>query len=609
MLSQLVTGQRTAAPANRVVWPMTQLERTPPAAAPRYIELLLVDVPSADHGIHPGHQVVVVDAGVGLVDGVAERGAVTGRAAGIGVEHHVSVGRPGVPHVVEPDVVHPVGTAVNLQQHRILLLGVEGRWLHDPALDPGPAGRGIPDLLEAGQSLPRHEIVVDPGELGQVDPLLGVRRQLDHVGRHREGGPGAHHHARGRDRADPEDLGLGGDRLHRPSRHRDEHQVDRALVLGVEVDAAPVTGPDQAEPGVAIVGRAQISGSGAVAIHDPQVRDLVGLLDRREAGIGDLGSIRRHRRPTPATPLGGQPLDREAGDVERKDVGVAIGEIGAGIVVAVEVDGLAVGREVPADAERSAFVGSPDAPLAGGELAGRAAVGRNQEEVEIAGLQEPAPVEPVVELVDHPGRRGPLGVGRRWRHLDRPLVRLGNQHAEADRFPVRRPFQAPRRFDHSSDLAGGPLGVHPPDEDLAPAGLLGLGEIGDPGPVGRPDRARALHQESVPGSVGVDDPDRALPAIVDPVDPPAGVDHALAVGGDLRVPDSLEVEILAHGQEGVPGRLLGRPGGAGHQGDGGEGDESSDDGQGPSRTSGASTVERLGQRRSRELRWQGGASA
>jgi hypothetical protein len=34
MLSQLVTGQRTAAPAKRVVWPMTQLESTPPPLHP-----------------------------------------------------------------------------------------------------------------------------------------------------------------------------------------------------------------------------------------------------------------------------------------------------------------------------------------------------------------------------------------------------------------------------------------------------------------------------------------------------------------------------------------------------------------------------------------------
>ena len=34
MLSQSMTGQRTAAAANRSVWPMTQLESTPPPLQP-----------------------------------------------------------------------------------------------------------------------------------------------------------------------------------------------------------------------------------------------------------------------------------------------------------------------------------------------------------------------------------------------------------------------------------------------------------------------------------------------------------------------------------------------------------------------------------------------
>src|SRR6185503_1055238 len=41
MLSQLITGQRTAAAAKRVVWPITQLDSTPPPEQPpTYIRLV-----------------------------------------------------------------------------------------------------------------------------------------------------------------------------------------------------------------------------------------------------------------------------------------------------------------------------------------------------------------------------------------------------------------------------------------------------------------------------------------------------------------------------------------------------------------------------------------
>ena len=46
-LIQLITGQRTAAPAKRFVWPMTQLESTPPPEQPPTYMRVVSTIPFA----------------------------------------------------------------------------------------------------------------------------------------------------------------------------------------------------------------------------------------------------------------------------------------------------------------------------------------------------------------------------------------------------------------------------------------------------------------------------------------------------------------------------------------------------------------------------------
>src|SRR5256885_11038285 len=63
-------------------------------------------------------------------------------------------------HVAEPDVVHRERAAVDLEDQRVLLRGLERRRLDDPPLHPGSARRVVPHLLDLGEPLVRQHVVV-----------------------------------------------------------------------------------------------------------------------------------------------------------------------------------------------------------------------------------------------------------------------------------------------------------------------------------------------------------------------------------------------------------------------------------------------------------------
>src|SRR5207249_2818412 len=110
-----------------------------------------VHEPAPDHGVHARHQVVVVGAGIVVVDAVGEHVAVARAAARVRVQHHVAVRGEVLERVAEAHVVHRERAAVNLQDQRVLLVTIERRWLDDPALHTRPAARRVPDLLDLGQ--------------------------------------------------------------------------------------------------------------------------------------------------------------------------------------------------------------------------------------------------------------------------------------------------------------------------------------------------------------------------------------------------------------------------------------------------------------------------
>ena len=171
---------------------------------------------------------------------------------------------------------------------------------------------------------------------------------------------------------------------------------------------------------------------------------------------------------------------------------------------------------------------------------------------------------PVVQLIDHAGRRSPLRARGRLRHRDLPRRRVGHEHRERDRLAVGRPARVRGRLLHARDLRDRPLGIHPAHEDLRPLGLA-LGEIHDPRPVRRPAGTRSLDEEALMRAVRVHDPQRRLPLVFQLVHPAAGVHDLRAVGRDLRLARLLPIEVMRDGEERVRRGLLSGDGDRGEQ--------------------------------------------
>ena len=175
-------------------------------------------------------------------------------------------------------------------------------------------------------------------------------------------------------------------------------------------------------------------------------------------------------------------------------------------------------------------------------------------------FQEAHLILAVVQRFHHARRGRPLGALRRGGHADLPSVLFRHEHGERDGLAVRRPARVGHLVGGVRDLRGGPVGIDPADEDLR-AARLSVGDIENALPVGRPARVRTLGQEAMLAAIGVHDPERGIPAVLDLVGLLAGVDNARAIGRNLRIADALEVEVVIVGQT---------RGGRGLLGDGGE---------------------------------------
>ncbi len=260
-------------------------------AAPRAsadIHARRVHVAAPDHRVHPGHEVVVVGSRIVVVDAARERVAVAGRAARVGVQHHVAVRR----EVLEPDVVHRERAAVDLEDQRIALRRIERRRLDDPALYPRPAARRVPHLFDPGQPLVRQHVVVHRGDARrrgslpapQIDPhdVGGVVRIAAYADTH--GGArqrGERDHLRPlRDVADAaREIGVA--------------DVDRAAIGSGEVDAPTVRRPAQIVR-IAVQRAGEIAQPRAVEPHRPEVRRTVRLVRGVGSGQRDGAPVRGH---------------------------------------------------------------------------------------------------------------------------------------------------------------------------------------------------------------------------------------------------------------------------------------------------------------------------
>ncbi len=143
------------------------------------VEPILVHVALVDDGVDARHEVVVVVAGVGVVDEVAELLAVRRAPPRVGVEDHVAGGCVELDLRREVGAVGGEGPSVDLQDQGIALPLLEPRRLHDPALDgPTVHRRGPPDLLHRTQLLVGQEVLVETGEA----PGLAAGTDQAHVG-------------------------------------------------------------------------------------------------------------------------------------------------------------------------------------------------------------------------------------------------------------------------------------------------------------------------------------------------------------------------------------------------------------------------------------------
>src|SRR5262249_57850669 len=119
------------------------------AAAAAYAdeEVLVVNEALRQRGVNSGHQVVVILAGIRILDAVDEILAVTGRASRVGVEHGVTVGREVLERPIPRDRIHRPRAAVNPQHHRIFLARLKIGGFYQPTPKPSSLPRPLPRVL------------------------------------------------------------------------------------------------------------------------------------------------------------------------------------------------------------------------------------------------------------------------------------------------------------------------------------------------------------------------------------------------------------------------------------------------------------------------------
>ena len=502
------------------------------AAAAGHEHVALVDEAFFQELVDAGHQVVVILARIRVVDPVAELAAVAGAAARVGVEDHVAVCGHLLPSVVEADAVHAVRTAVDVQLHGVLLGGVEVGRRDVPALDLQSIRRRVPHLRHRTELLALENVVVDRRQLFH---LLGLRDVIGHdVGRlvhraqHADSLAGFGNARRG------EHVGALGHRLHhiRPDAgHRQHVQVLAAGILRREIHAGAVGFPLHVLRRSIPVTRHQARVA-AVDVHHVQLGVGPRVARRVDARIGHEFAVGRHPRVVVGALAPRQLRDGAGVDGNRVDFGFAELVFGIGHAQRREKNLLAVGRELDAVV----------IPVAGGQLARRAAGGRHHEQVSIAIVIEALSVLAVVEPLDDARRVDPLGALRTLRHLDRPVVLLLDLHRKRDRLSVGGPCDIGRRLGEMRDLRRRALGVHVADEDLR-ALRIALRGVNDAIAARRPARAAAADQEAVLAPVRAHDPERRFALVVDLVDPAARVDDLRAVRRQLRIGDRLVLPI------------------------------------------------------------------
>ena len=478
-----------------------------------------------------------------MVDEVGERLAIGGRAARIDREHDIA--RGGVELVVgrEMRAVGGERPAMDLEDQRVALsLLVVGRQ-SDPGLDRPLVERGSElDPAHLAHPLAVEQLGVEPGELA----CGAAAGELD-VGRPRRAAAGEGDRSVAGDAEAASGIGAvevraaqsfrdGADRAVEP----DPGDPRRAMIVVGDVDGAAVRGPDR-RADAAVERSGQSAPVGAVHVHHVEDRILVGAALVVETGVSDLPSIRGDRRLAVGTHAIGERADLVGGHVERVDLAVHRLPLPIGRAVAAEIESPSVARP----GERAAIVVGSVA-----QLARRAAVGRDQIDLLVAGAQIALAVGPVGHRGDDLERLGPLRAFGPRRRRPEPRALVGDEHRVGDLAAVGRPGDAARRVGQAGDphrLAG----RHPAHEHLGPSALGGRDE-GEPVASGRPARlavrAGAGDQGRLLAAARIDQPDRGAEAVGHDVARAADISDPAAVGADLGIGGDLEVEQVARGE-------------------------------------------------------------
>ena len=233
-------------------------------------------------------------------------------------------------------------------------------------------------------------------------------------------------------------------------------------------------------------------------------------------------------------------------------------------MVAVEIaaglddDRLAIRR--PVQRNGPAQLARAHTPAPAGQLADRAAIRRDHEQVGCSAVQIADLILAVVKAVHDSRGRRPMGAGRFRRKADRPLRLVGNKHREGDALAVRRPVGVTEPVGRVGHLGCRPVDIDPADENLIPAGFRPFRDKQDPLAVRRPSRRGAARQEPILGPVGVDDPKPGLPPVFKLVGALARVDDPRPVRRDLGVAQPLQVKIVVRRQSSRRRSFLGAHG-------------------------------------------------
>ena len=261
----------------------------------------------------------------------------------------------------------------------------------------------------------------------------------------------------------------------RAARGRDAVHAEAALVLRGHRDRAPVGAPERRDP-ERRAGAVEIRGEAAgraARDRDREEADIVPeAVRRRSPQVGDRVAGGREGGVTGRPRAGGQAAGRAALGRHEPDVGGVV-------VIALVMADRREGDRAPVRRPRG--IGVVEVAL--GELARLGALrGGHHEDLRAPVVGEALPVEPVLHGGDHArGLRLALVL------LGRRLRRAAHPRREGQARPVRRPHRRAQAVPELGEANGlAPRGRH--HVELALLRRLALGDEGQPGAVGRPAR-------------------------------------------------------------------------------------------------------------------------